>query len=238
VDAWGYYFNVRQSFMCGRVRKEHLPWKVYAPTSASTTCNGWSIHMQEEGWGATTMNISDDVENLLVADLAFSHDKAQGVEHGAADVCLGPSACYNLNVRGASTARWSILDAQRVVVASGSAPYSRKLCHCGHHGGSACSNCSGATMHIPPPPPPATVPTQYIKITQDGPVGAGRRGNSWFLHEVECWDTTASHSPKKMTLTAERASHEHFRTRYPMSAAVDGAANRIHASSLIAVAES
>jgi len=70
---------------------------------------------------------------------------------------------------------------------------------------------------------PSQVNTKYLKITQDGPVGQNRRGNSWDLMEVECWDLTRSN--RKIKISPYSASHDHYNNKYPTSNLVDGNKN-------------
>merc|ERR1719149_336097 len=70
---------------------------------------------------------------------------------------------------------------------------------------------------------PAAVNTKYLKITQDGPVGQNKKGNSWDLMEVECWDLTRSNRKIKMKPSA--ASHDNYNNKYPTKNLVDGNKN-------------
>ena len=64
------------------------------------------------------------------------------IADGVAPVCLHPAECYHINVTGPSSARWLIHDASGTVVVEGTAPFSQEVCHCGHHGGISCSDCT------------------------------------------------------------------------------------------------
>ena len=137
-------------------------WHVGAANTS--TCNEWQIHMHEDGWGNATIRVHDDVETLLIDGLTYN---AGGVDSGVADVCLGPSRCYNIAVMGSPSARWSIYDAGGVVVEVGSAPYVGTLCHCGHRGGDPCVDCAGVSA-----PPGGDVGTcDTMQWTQLGSYG-------------------------------------------------------------------
>ena len=60
------------------------------------------------------------------------------------DVVVVDALTYNeqTDAQVRQSAQWSIRDAAGVVVASGSAPYRKTLCHCGHRGGDECLSCA------------------------------------------------------------------------------------------------
>ena len=99
------------------------------------------MHVDPEGWGDAAMYIRSDTGHLQVDGFEYGDDLY--TSHGAADVCLDPSRCYNITVVGPSTAKWSIRDASGVLVADGTGPFSDWVCHCGHRGGDDCADCTG-----------------------------------------------------------------------------------------------
>ena len=143
--VWGYLCDTlvgRQSY-CGTYCGACTPdWQIADVNS--TVCNAWQIRTHEDGWGGAVIRVEDDAETLLIDGLAYAdeHHFSAHVAPGVVDVCLGPSQCYNVTVNGSATARWSVHDAQGVMVVQGSAPFSQQICHCGHNGGDKCVDCT------------------------------------------------------------------------------------------------
>ena len=113
------------------------PWQVANDTHGE--CNDWQLTAHEDGWGGATMLIHASGV-LQIENFTYAND--QFVSAGVASACLHPSRCYTITVDGPPTAHWSIRDAFDVVVVEGSAPFAREVCHCGHYGGDACSDCT------------------------------------------------------------------------------------------------
>eukprot|EP01043_Picozoa_sp_COSAG02_P016791 COSAG02_NODE_746_length_17729_cov_37.532501_2_plen_2087_part_00 len=122
---------------------ECLDTSYCAPQVADAThdeCNRWQLTAHQEGWGDAAMRIHAagvlQIENFAYIDNNF-------VTTGVFDACLHPSRCYEITVSGPPSATWSIHDALGFVVVEGSGPFDHEVCHCGHYGGDACSDCTG-----------------------------------------------------------------------------------------------